>query len=99
MAPLLQTVGMHVRNRAGAAAWREEDAPLFLYGPYRVTGEPFAPSNEAFDLSLRERDPRWGVRELEALEAAAGPQFTLEARTPLPANNQLLRWRRCGHEL
>ena len=80
---------------SGLSMLLPEGAPLFLYGPYRVAGEPFAPSNEAFDLSLRERDPRWGVRELAALEAAATPQFILEARTPLPANNQLLRWRRC----
>ena len=77
---------------SGLAELLPEGAPLFLYGPYRIAGEPFAPSNEAFDRSLRERDPRWGVRELEALEVAAGQRFTLEARAALPANNQLLRW-------
>ena len=84
---------------SGLAELLPEGAPLFLYGPYRIAGEPFAPSNEAFDRSLRERDPRWGVRELEALEVAAGQRFTLEARAALPANNQLLRWRRCGYKV
>ena len=80
---------------SGLAELLPEGAPLFLYGPYRIAGEPFAPSNESFDRSLRERDPRWGVRDLEKLKGAAGPRFILEARTALPANNQLLRWRRC----
>ncbi|MEE2643976.1 MAG: DUF938 domain-containing protein [Myxococcota bacterium] len=69
-------------------------APLFTYGPYRVAGEPFAPSNVAFDASLRARDPRWGVRALDAVQSVAeATGFHLEARTALPANNFLLRWR------
>ena len=41
-------------------------ALLYLYGPYRFDGTT-APSNEDFDRSLRSRDPRWGVRDVQIL--------------------------------
>jgi SAM-dependent methyltransferase len=72
---------------------------LFLYGPFRVGGELPAPSNVAFDLSLRARDPAWGVRELDdvtALCAAAG--LGREAVVEMPANNLSVVFRRAsGH--
>ena len=61
---------------------------LLLYGPYRRNGQ-MAPSNLAFDESLRSRDPRWGVRDLEALQAAARG-FTLERVVEMPANNLIV---------
>ena len=64
---------------------------LVTYGPYRIGGSHTAPSNAAFDESLRERDPRWGVRDLEAVAAAASAEgLRLIAQRPMPANNQLL---------
>jgi SAM-dependent methyltransferase len=64
---------------------------LYLYGPYRLGGAHTAPSNEAFDHSLRARDPRWGVRDLEAVvREAAGRGLVLEERVAMPANNQSL---------
>src|SRR5689334_8294417 len=44
---------------------------LVTYGPYRRNGRHTAPSNEAFDGSLKSRDPSWGVRDLEEVTAAA----------------------------
>jgi SAM-dependent methyltransferase len=73
----------------GAAGVLEPGGVLFLYGPYRVGGQHTAPSNEAFDLSLRSRNPEWGVRDLEAVVAEAerwGLRF--EERVAMPANNQ-----------
>jgi hypothetical protein len=68
---------------------------LILYGPYQIEGQPTAPSNAAFDADLRMRDPSWGVRELEAVAALAkGAGLTLEERVPMPANNQLLVFRK-----
>lgn len=55
---------------AGAARVLPPGGVLFLYGPYRLDGA-IAPSNEAFDRSLRSRDPRWGVRDAAEVEAAA----------------------------
>jgi SAM-dependent methyltransferase len=70
-------------------------APLILYGPYRRAGVPTAPSNEAFDASLKARDPQWGLRELEAVEAEAGRHgLRLERVFEMPANNITAVFRR-----
>jgi len=66
---------------------------LIIYGPFRIGGAHTAPSNQAFDDDLRSRDPNWGVRDLEAVEDAAGG-FSLEERVEMPANNQILVFRR-----
>lgn len=60
---------------------------LVLYGPYLVDGET-APSNLEFDRSLRNRDPRWGVRELREVEAAAvAAGWEWSHMVTMPANN------------
>jgi SAM-dependent methyltransferase len=75
---------------AGAARTLLIGGVLYLYGPYRFDGVT-APSNEAFDRSLRERDPRWGVRDLRDLRAAAGDRgLALEHVVSMPANNHSL---------
>lgn len=78
---------------AGAARCLAPGAPLVLYGPFRRAGAPTAPSNEAFDRSLRARDPAWGLRALEAVLAAA-TGFTLERLVEMPANNLAVVLRR-----
>jgi hypothetical protein len=61
---------------------------LYLYGPYRRGGRHTAPSNEAFDRSLRAQDPRYGVRDAEAVEALGKDAgLALETLVPMPANN------------
>jgi SAM-dependent methyltransferase len=68
---------------------------LVIYGPFRIGGAHTAPSNAAFDADLRQRDPRWGVRDLEAVVALGAAQgLVLEERVPMPANNQTLVFRR-----
>jgi SAM-dependent methyltransferase len=79
----------------GAAGLLPAGGPLILYGPYRRAGVPTAPSNEAFEASLRARDPRWGLRDLEAVEAEAtrnGLRF--DRLFEMPANNLILVFRR-----
>jgi hypothetical protein len=72
----------------GASAVLAEGAPLYLYGPFRMHGEHTAESNRTFDESLRARDPRWGVRDLEAVvELAARHGFELGRTEAMPANN------------
>ncbi len=72
----------------GAGRLLGQGAPLYLYGAYRQAGVATAPSNEAFDASLRARDPEWGLRDLAAVAAEAERNgFRLEAVTPMPANN------------
>jgi hypothetical protein len=68
---------------------------LYLYGPYRRGGRHTAPSNQAFDASLRAQDPAWGVRDLEAVVSAAQEVgFALEAVVAMPANNFSVNLRR-----
>jgi SAM-dependent methyltransferase len=72
----------------GASRLLEAGAPLYLYGAYRQAEMETAPSNEAFDASLKARDPQWGLRNLEDVVTEAQDNgLRLEAVTPMPANN------------
>lgn len=63
-------------------------ATLFLYGPFMRGGQHTAPSNEAFDASLRSRDPSWGVRALEDVaDLAKKHSFEPPVIVEMPANN------------
>jgi SAM-dependent methyltransferase len=77
----------------GAARALRPGGLLAVYGPFVVEGEPLAPSNAAFDADLRARDPRWGLRSLHAVQAAAlAAGLTLAERCAMPANNAMLRF-------
>ena len=70
---------------------------LATYGPYREAEVPLAPSNAAFDESLRGRNPDWGLRDREAVAAAAKAEgLALTRRVGMPANNLMLLFRRVG---
>jgi Protein of unknown function (DUF938) len=72
----------------GAAAVLPPGSPLYLYGPYKREGFATAPSNQAFDQSLRDRNPTWGLRDLEAVAALArSVGFLAPVITEMPANN------------
>jgi SAM-dependent methyltransferase len=72
-------------------------APLALYGPYMRGGRHTAPSNAAFDASLRARDPAWGVRDLDDVTAlAARCGFALREVVEMPANNLTVVYERRG---
>jgi SAM-dependent methyltransferase len=77
----------------GAARLLAPGGLLYLYGPFKRDGMHTAPLNEAFDESLRARDPAWGVRDLgEVCQAAEG--FALAATVAMPANNLSVLFRR-----
>lgn len=79
---------------AGAARVLATGALLYLYGPYRLGGACLAPSNMDFDRGLRERDPRWGVRDVGDLVIAARAHgFALREVVAMPANNHSLVFR------
>lgn len=70
-------------------------ALLYLYGPYRFGGELPAPSNVEFDRSLRSRDPRWGIRDVDDLQRVARDAgLALRETIAMPANNHSLVFRR-----
>ncbi len=61
---------------------------LYLYGPFTRGGKHTAPSNVAFDESLKEQNPDWGVRDLDkVIEIANSQQLTLVKTVAMPANN------------
>jgi len=79
---------------AGAARTLPRGGVLVTYGPYRFAGVFTAPSNQAFDQSLRARDPAWGVRDVVDLEAAArAVGLGLASILAMPANNHVLVFR------
>jgi hypothetical protein len=84
ISPWPATVGL----MRGAGRILDQGAPLYLYGPFRRTGHSLEPSNEAFDLDLRRRDPSWGLREVDAVTACAADHgLRFETIVEMPANN------------
>jgi SAM-dependent methyltransferase len=72
----------------GAGAILPAGGVLYLYGPYRVSERPTAPSNAAFDASLRAQNPEWGLRDLgEVVKVAHGAGLRLIETAAMPANN------------
>ena len=79
----------------GAAATLPPGSPLYLYGPYKRKGFATAPSNEAFDQNLRDRNSTWGLRDLETVTAIAqSVGFSVPTVTEMPANNLSVVFRR-----
>jgi hypothetical protein len=68
---------------------------LILYGPWLEAELEAAPSNLAFDQSLRARNPEWGLRLVEDFAAEAASRGLAPAgRREMPSNNIMLRFDR-----
>ena len=79
----------------GAGRLLPPGGPLILYGPYRRADVATAPSNEAFDESLRRRNPEWGLRALEDVSAeAAANGLPFDRLVEMPANNVTVVYRK-----
>jgi SAM-dependent methyltransferase len=75
----------------GAARYLAPQGVLVTYGPYLEDEVVTAPGNLAFDASLKARDPAWGIRRREDVEAeATRVGLVLRERHAMPANNLLL---------
>lgn len=84
ISPWEATIGL----MRGAGQALVSGGALYLYGPYRRPDQPLEPSNLAFDLDLRTRDARWGVRDLDAvIQCAADHGLEFERTIDMPANN------------
>jgi len=80
--------------RAVAQAASGSEFPLILYGPFFEQGVEPAESNLAFDLSLKARNPEWGIRSVEKIDSTARTHgFERTARYEMPANNLMLVYR------
>ncbi len=84
ISPWQATLGL----MAGSRRLLRAGGVLYTYGPYKRAGRHTAPSNEAFDASLKARDPNWGVRDVADVERAAAAQgLALREIVEMPANN------------
>jgi hypothetical protein len=73
---------------AGAQRILSAGGILYLYGPFKQGGVHTAPSNAAFDESLRNQNSEWGIRDLEEIiGVAASHKLELQKVYPMPANN------------
>ena len=87
ISPISSTFGLF----EGAKRYLSADQHLFLYGPFKIGGEHTSESNKLFDESLKTRDTRWGVRDINELEKIGkSNQVSLIKKIPLPANNLIL---------
>jgi hypothetical protein len=91
ISPWAATLGL----MRGAGRLLAAGGVLYLYGAYRREGRHTAPSNAAFDASLRRQNPEWGVRDLEGVIAEAEARgFALADVVEMPANNLSVIFRR-----
>jgi hypothetical protein len=73
---------------AGAGRILPAGGILYLYGSFKQGGRHTAPSNAAFDQSLRAQNPEWGVRDLDDVVAVArNHHLSLVKTYTMPANN------------
>jgi hypothetical protein len=81
----------------GAASRLSGNGKLFIYGPFKRDGRHTAPSNAAFDESLRSGNAEWGIRDLVELESLAGlATLRLADLVEMPANNTMAIFARAG---
>ena len=70
-------------------------APLIIYGPFMRNGFHTSESNAAFDQALLQRNPQWGLRDVNTITSrATNIGFKTEDVIPMPANNLTVVLRR-----
>ncbi|WP_238548027.1 DUF938 domain-containing protein [Meridianimarinicoccus roseus] len=95
IAPWSATLGLV----GGAAARLVAGGLLLIYGPFNECGGYTGDGNARFDADLRRRNPEWGLRDREAVDAVAeGSGFVVEPAQDMPANNRLLVYRHPGRD-
>ena len=79
----------------GAGELLQTDGTLAVYGPFKYAGEFTTASNKDFDYRLKDRDSMSGIRDFELIkELAAQASLTFIEDNAMPANNQLLVWKK-----
>ena len=77
----------------GAAKLLPAGGGLFIYGPFQREGRHTAPSNAQFHQSLVDRNPAWGVRDVnEVSHAAKARGLEMREAIEMPANNLILHF-------
>ncbi len=87
ISPWAATIGLF----EGAGRTLARGQTLVTYGPYAIDGDFQAQSNIDFDLSLRTRNPEWGIRDVsQIVPLAKAHGLSLRERIAMPANNHAL---------
>ena len=80
---------------AGLPPLMAPEALFIAYGPFNYNSAYTSDSNRNFDGWLKARDPRSGIRDVEAVRALAESiGLRPVADHAMPANNRMLVWRR-----
>ena len=80
---------------AGVASLLDGGGLFILYGPYKYQGAFTTESNERFDGWLKANNVLSGIRDIELIKSKASiQQLELIDDLPMPANNQLLVFRK-----
>lgn len=80
---------------AGVKQHLNDQGIVCIYGPFKYKGEFTSQSNNDFNRFLIERDPLSGIRDFAAVELLAKQaELTLISDIAMPANNQLLIFKR-----
>ncbi|XP_018603506.1 methyltransferase-like 26 B [Scleropages formosus] len=68
---------------------------LMTYGPYAINGVITPSSNEELDKTLREKNPDWGLPDIDVLrQLAFGNGLRLERIIEMPESNKCLVFRK-----
>jgi cyclopropane fatty-acyl-phospholipid synthase-like methyltransferase len=79
----------------GVGETLKNEGVLCVYGPFRYAGEYTSDSNARFDQHLKQMDVQKGIKDFEAVDQLAKAQrLKLVQDVAMPANNQILVWRR-----
>ena len=77
-----------LRLMAGAGQILEPQGVLILYGPFIRNDKQTAPSNIHFDISLKQRNPCWGIRDLDQVtKVAKSCGLDFSEIVEMPSNN------------
>ena len=87
IAPWAASLGLF----AGAGRLLRAGGLLVLYGPFMRGGVHTAPSNAEFDVSLKARNPSWGVRDLADLKRVGqASRLSFREMIDMPSNNAVI---------
>jgi hypothetical protein len=79
----------------GIGEFLQANGTLVVYGPFKYAGRFTSESNEGFDRLLKDRNPTSGIRDFEWVsDLATKANLTLIEDNAMPANNQLLIWKK-----
>jgi cyclopropane fatty-acyl-phospholipid synthase-like methyltransferase len=78
-----------------AAQLLSKNGKLLIYGPFKYNNIFTSESNQKFDLWLKEQNSVSGIRDFEKInQAAIQSELSLISDNSMPANNQLLVWKK-----